>query len=129
MSRVPSRKMGRPASTQSDKIRLPKEMAKASSAGGLFSESFKAEQGGIHLMKENGSKWQIGDACFMVVSVQKKYVQDFTVQGMDGRYYIVKRGNYRYRAAPERLFRTKDEAQAYLEEKRQSKDTRNVADR
>lgn len=80
-------------------------------------------------MKENGAEWQVGDTCFMLVTARKKYVQAFTIQGMAGHYYIVTRGNFRYHAAPERLFRTKYEAQAYLDEMQQSKIARNVAER
>lgn len=60
-------------------------------------------------------EWNIGDICVMVVSVPKRYTQEFEVQSFDGEYYTVKRGNYLHRVSPSRMFQTKEKALASLD--------------
>lgn len=71
-------------------------------------------QGLASCESENEPRWHIGDTCFLITSVQKRYAQKFTVQGFDGRYYTLKHGSYLHRAVPKRMFRTKEEACASL---------------
>ena len=59
---------------------------------------------------DSSSKWQIGDTCIMIVSVPKRYTQEFEVKDFDGKYYTLKRGNSIHHASPTRMFQTKEEA-------------------
>lgn len=44
-------------------------------------------------MERNKPSWSAGDTCVLIVSIPKRYTQEFEVQGFDGKYYTVKRGN------------------------------------
>lgn len=66
-------------------------------------------------MGKQETDWAVGDNCFLIVSISKRYIQEFEVQGFNGNYYTVKRGNYLHHVAPSRMFRTKDEALASLD--------------
>ena len=66
-------------------------------------------------MERNRPEWAVGDTCVLIVSVPKRYTQEFKVQGFDGSYYTLKRGNDIHHAAPDRMFRTKEEALAFLD--------------
>lgn len=61
-------------------------------------------------MESSNSNWDVGDICVLVVSIPKRYTQEFEVKGFDGKYYTLQRGNYLHRAVPQRMFRTKGEA-------------------
>lgn len=52
---------------------------------------------------DSSSKWQIGDTCIMIVSVPKRYTQEFEVKDFDGKYYTLKRGNSIHHASPTRV--------------------------
>ncbi|MEZ3470554.1 MAG: hypothetical protein K1W40_19820 [Schaedlerella sp.] len=43
-------------------------------------------------MERNKPGWSAGDTCVLIVSIPKRYTQEFEVQGFDGKYYTVKRG-------------------------------------
>lgn len=66
-------------------------------------------------MGKQETDWAVGDNCFLIVSISKRYIQEFEVQGFNGSYYTIKRGNYLHHVAPSRMFRTKDEALASLD--------------
>lgn len=66
-------------------------------------------------MENNNSNWNIGDTCVLIVSIPKRYTQEFEVKGFDGKYYTVTHGKYVQHAAPQRMFRTKEEALAALD--------------
>lgn len=58
----------------------------------------------------SNSNWHIGDICVMIVSIPKRYTQEFEVNDFDGKYYTLKHGNSIHHASPTRMFRTKEEA-------------------
>ena len=66
-------------------------------------------------MESGNPNWRIGDICVLIVSVPKRYTQEFEVKDFDGKYYTLKRGSYIHRAVPRRMFRTKEEALAALD--------------
>lgn len=66
-------------------------------------------------MENNHSNWNVGDTCVMIVSIPKRYTQEFEVKGFDGKYYTLKHGNSVHHAVPSRMFRTKEEALAALD--------------
>lgn len=66
-------------------------------------------------MEKDNADWSIGDTCVLVVSIPKRYTQEFEVKGFDGKYYTLKHGNSIQHAAPVRMFRTKEEALTALD--------------
>lgn len=44
-------------------------------------------------MEKNRSNWNVGDTCVLIVSIPKRYTQEFEVKGFDGKYYTLKHGN------------------------------------
>ena len=66
-------------------------------------------------MENGNTDWNIGDTCVLVVSIPKRYTQEFEVKGFDGKYYTLKHGNSIHRAAPVRMFRSKEEALSALD--------------
>ncbi len=67
-------------------------------------------------MEKSEKKWSPGDTCVMIVSKQKRYAQEFEVQGFDGRYYTVRRGNSLHHVSPNRMFESKEAAFVHLDE-------------
>lgn len=61
--------------------------------------------------------WREGDTCYMIASKEKRTTLAFTVQSFDGRYFGI-RGNTGmfHRVSPSRMFRSKEEAVASLEQ-------------
>lgn len=66
-------------------------------------------------MEKGDTEWNVGDTCVLVVSIPKRYTQEFEVKGFDGKYYTLKHGNSIQHAAPIRMFRTREEALAALD--------------
>ena len=66
-------------------------------------------------MESGNPNWRIGDICVLIVSVPKRYTQEFEVKDFDGKYYTLKHGNYIQHAVPRRMFRTKEEALTALD--------------
>lgn len=61
--------------------------------------------------------WREGDTCYMIASKEKRTTLSFTVQSFDGRYFGIrgKTGMF-HRVSPNRMFRSKEEAIASLEQ-------------
>lgn len=66
-------------------------------------------------MNSSNPNWNIGDICVLIVSIPKRYTQEFEIKDFDGKYYTLKHGNYIQHAVPRRMFRTKEEALAALD--------------
>ena len=54
-------------------------------------------------MEKNRSNWNVGDTCVLIVSIPKRYTQEFEVKGFDGKYYTLKHGNSIHHSAPGRI--------------------------
>lgn len=61
--------------------------------------------------------WREGDTCYLIASKEKRTTLAFTVQSFDGKYFGI-RGNTGmfHRVSPSRMFRSKEEAIASLEQ-------------
>lgn len=66
-------------------------------------------------MERNKPGCSAGDTCVLIVSIPKRYTQEFEVQGFDGKYYTVKRGKSTHHVSPGRMFKTKEDALAFLD--------------
>lgn len=61
-------------------------------------------------MEKNRSNWNVGDTCVLIVSIPKRYTQEFEVKGFDGKYYTLKHGNSIHHSAPGRISEQKEDA-------------------
>ena len=61
--------------------------------------------------------WNKGDTCVMITNKVKRSTCEYTMENYDGRYFGVRsHTGLFYRASPQRLFHTREEAIATLEE-------------
>lgn len=61
--------------------------------------------------------WNKGDTCVMITNKAKKSTCEYTVESYDGRYFGVRsHTGLFHRASPQRLFHSKEEAVAALEQ-------------
>jgi hypothetical protein len=62
--------------------------------------------------------WKIGDTCFMITNKKRKYTREYTIVDYDGQFYGLHDKNSvgYYRARVNRLFRSREEAVASLEQ-------------
>ena len=60
--------------------------------------------------------WEIGSVCVMITNKKKKYTQEYTVKGYDGRYFTLqdKHNNFHH-ASISRMFKSRDDALAALQ--------------
>ena len=61
--------------------------------------------------------WNKGDTCVMIINKAKNSTCEYTVESYDGRYFGVRsHTGLFHRASPQRLFHSKEEAVAALEQ-------------
>lgn len=61
--------------------------------------------------------WKTGDTCVMITNKRKGYTTEYTIKGYDGQYFeLWDRKKHFYRASASRLFHSRPEALAFLQE-------------